>query len=107
MAASGWFACRAHGETHFADHCAFLLPRRVEQRLNLFALAHVFGVSDDANDFDFAFVVDKGDMLAHHVFVGKELARKGLTRHGDLGSTLVILRSEAASAQERDFHRAK
>ncbi len=51
----GRFARRAQGEMHLADHLAFLLPRRVKQRLELFALAPVFGIGDDADDLDFTF----------------------------------------------------
>ena len=86
---------------------AFLLPRRVEQRLDLFALAHVFGVGHDADDLDFTLAIDNRDTLAEHVFVGEELAREGLIDDGDFGRMLIVLRREVASAQQGDFHRRK
>jgi hypothetical protein len=51
----GRFARSSHGEMHPADNCAFLPPRRVKQRLVLFAPSHVFGISDDTDDLELAF----------------------------------------------------
>src|SRR5207244_8192615 len=82
------FARSAQRELHLADYFAFLLPRGVKQRLDLFALAHVFGVGDDTNDLDFAHV--NSDTLAERVIVGKKLASEGLIGNGDIGRAQVL-----------------
>src|SRR5262249_60415556 len=89
---------------HLANMWGFLQPRRVKQRLELFALAHVFGIGNDTNDLDLAMVYCKGHMMAERVIIGKECAIEALIDDGDTGRVLVILRRESASAQQRDFH---
>ena len=103
----GRLARGAQREMHPADHFAFLLPRGVKQRLDLFALALVFGIGHHPNDLDLMLVVKDGDVLAEHLIAGEERASEGLIDDGDFGGTLDILRRETASGQERDFHRRK
>jgi len=81
------FARCAQAEIHLANPTALLLPRRVKQRLDFFALSFVFGVRHDANNLHHAFVAPDSDALTEHIFVGKELARKGLVDDGDLRRT--------------------
>src|SRR5215213_2136295 len=92
------FAVSAQREMHRANLFAFLLPRCVEQWLDLFALAHVFGVGYYADDLDIMLAIDNRDVLAQRIFSGKKLTRESLTNNGDSGSALIILRSESASA---------
>src|ERR1043166_6326015 len=99
------FTGSAQCETHLANVGDFLLPRRVEQWLEFFTLAHVLGVGHYADDLDFAFAVNNGDSFAEHVVVWKELTREGLIDDSYFGRVLVIFRREAAPAQQWDFHR--
>ncbi len=93
------FASSAQREMHRANLFAFLLPRCVEQWLELFALAHVLGIGYHADDLYVTLAIDNRDMLAQHVSCGKKLTRESLTNNGDSGRMLIILRSEDASAQ--------
>src|SRR5439155_3292710 len=102
-----WFAGRAHRKVHRSNCVLFLTPRRIKQRLDLFTLTHVFRVADYANNLNVSIAEKNRDVLSQDVFVRKKFADECLTDDADLRSMLVILRSETASAQQRDFHRGK
>src|SRR5689334_14554434 len=90
---------------HLADVGRFLLPWCVEQRLVLFALAHVFRISHYADDLELALVIQVRDAFAEHVFIRKELLLEGLIDDSDRGSVLIVVYRELASAQEWYAHR--
>ena len=75
------FARRTQQKGHVGE---VLLPRRIERRFDLPALIFGFGVSHDADDFDFTFLADQRDSLAEYLFIGEELVRKGLADDGDV-----------------------
>src|SRR5689334_18348748 len=87
-----WIAGSTQCEMHLADVCCFLLPGRVEQRLQLLTLLPVFRVPHYTNYFHFAFV--EPDALSQAVSIRKEPAHEGLinNRHGRC--VLIISRIE-------------
>ena len=92
---------------HLPDVCCFLLPGCIDDRLRLFALALVFRVRDETDNFDFALLVVEGDSLTEDFFIRKVLALKGLVDDGYERCVLIVLCVELASAQEGNFHRRK
>src|SRR5215831_3249603 len=98
------FPRRAQDKIHLTDNFAFLPPGCVEKRLDLFALAHVLGISDDTDDFDFSFAGPESDVLAERVIVGEIRSSESLIGDGHKRCVLVILICEAASPKQRYFH---
>src|SRR5437870_3766373 len=92
---------------HLTNRCAFLLPGLVQQRLNLFALAHVFGVCHYPDNRNLTVAERDGDMFAERVLAWKKLLSESLIDYGDPGRTLVILRRELATLKHWDLHGCK
>src|SRR5436190_16041777 len=95
----------AQGERHCANYGKFLLPGRVYQRLDVFALAHVLGIGDDAYYLDLTLA--DADMLTEHVSVREKLLRESLIDDGYLRRPLVVLRREGSPPEQGDFHRGE
>src|SRR5262249_21686423 len=65
-------------KVHFSYRFKLLSPGCVQKRLNLFSLAAVFRVANNADDFNLSFAVSISYVFAEHIFIRKELLPEGL-----------------------------
>src|SRR5690349_24592111 len=92
---------------HVSERGRILLPVPVEHRLNVLALAAVFGVGNHADNLKFAIAVSESDSFTQHVIAGKEPLPKGLIYDDYRGRIAVVSYRELTAAQDGNLHRRK